>query len=111
MLCGECKYTDGLEYLSDPVKVKCTITEEFHNKDDECNCEFSRLLYDKRATMTDKGANAINTLEALRDRIENGFKTVDVKRVYNTLLEVVNEGIVSDKLNEVIAYLEEFIND
>jgi hypothetical protein len=109
MRCGECKYTDGLVYTSNPPKVKCTITGEFHHNTDECNCEFSRLLYDKRSGMVEKGFDAINSLEALQERIENDFKYVDIKRVYNALLDVINEGIISDKLNEVIKYLEEFI--
>lgn len=36
--CGGCKYTDGLCYTSNPPKVKCTITGDFHYYDDECNC-------------------------------------------------------------------------
>lgn len=37
--CGGCKYTDGYGYMSDPPKVRCTITGDFHHYDDECNCE------------------------------------------------------------------------
>lgn len=43
MTCGNCEYTDGMCYLSDPPKRKCTITNEFHYYDDECNCEAFRL--------------------------------------------------------------------
>ena len=109
MRCGKCMYTEGMVYLSNPTKLKCTITGELHYNDFECNCESSRLLYDKRSGMAEKGTEAINSLEALRDRIEQGAKRVDIKRVYNALLEVTNEGVVSGKLNEVIQYLEEFI--
>lgn len=38
-VCGNCEHTDGRIYTSNPPKVKCTITEEFHYKDDECNRE------------------------------------------------------------------------
>lgn len=37
--CGACKYTDGICYTSNPPKVKCTITGDFHYYDDECDCE------------------------------------------------------------------------
>lgn len=37
MKCGNCDKTDGRCYLSDPPKVKCTITDQFHFYDDECN--------------------------------------------------------------------------
>jgi hypothetical protein len=59
--------------------------------------------------MAEKGAEADSSLEALKEQLEGSVKRVDIKRVYNALLDVVNEGIVSDKLNEVIKYLEEFI--
>ena len=44
MTCGMCPFTDGMCYTSNPPKRKCTITNEFHYYDDECNCEYSRLL-------------------------------------------------------------------
>ena len=42
MLCGSCSLTDGMCYTSNPPKVKCTITNEFHLYGDECNCESVR---------------------------------------------------------------------
>lgn len=47
MTCGMCPFTDGMCYTSNPPKRKCTITDEFHYYDDECNCEYSRLLKEK----------------------------------------------------------------
>ena len=44
MTCGMCPFNDGMCYTSNPPKRKCTITDEFHYYDDECNCEYSRLL-------------------------------------------------------------------
>ena len=35
--CGSCDQTDGMCYTSDPPKVKCTITGEYHSYDDMCN--------------------------------------------------------------------------
>lgn len=43
MLCGTCPFTDGMCYTSNPPKRKCTITDEFHLYDDECNCESIRI--------------------------------------------------------------------
>lgn len=37
MRCGNCDKTDGLCYTSNPPKVKCTITGEFHEYGDECD--------------------------------------------------------------------------
>lgn len=36
--CCTCRYTDDVCYTSNPPKVKCTITGDFHRYDDECNC-------------------------------------------------------------------------
>lgn len=47
MTCGMCPFNDGMCYTSNPPKRKCTITDEFHYYDDECNCEYSRLLKEK----------------------------------------------------------------
>lgn len=47
MTCGMCPFNDGMCYTSNPPKRKCTITNEFHYYDDECNCEHLRLLKEK----------------------------------------------------------------
>lgn len=109
MICGECNYTDGLVYTSNPPQVKCTITGEFHYNDDVCNCEFRRLWRDRHSNMADKGSVAANSIETLRSKIQQGLKTIDVEYLYNTLNEVSAEGITSEKLQEAIAYLEEFM--
>ena len=107
MLCGECTYTEA---LGNGIQVKCTITEELREMTEECNCEFTRELHDKRTAMSEKADVACEALAALREKIENGVKSVDAWYVYDTLLEIANEGTISDKLNEVIAYLEGFVN-
>jgi hypothetical protein len=40
--CGSCFYTDGCCYTTNPPKVKCVITNEFHLYGDECDCEEAR---------------------------------------------------------------------
>lgn len=37
--CAYCEYNDGMVYTSIPQKYKCTITNEFHLGDDDCNVE------------------------------------------------------------------------
>ncbi len=44
MTCGSCPYTDGLVYTSMPPKVKCTITGDFHEYTENCNCENARKV-------------------------------------------------------------------
>lgn len=70
MTCGMCPFTDGLCYTSNPPKKKCTITDEFHYYDDECNCEYTRLLKEKEKS----GASLIDrfpesTIKANMDSI------------------------------------------
>ena len=38
--CADCKYNDGFCYTSFPPHYKCTITNEFHFGDYECDIEF-----------------------------------------------------------------------
>ena len=39
MICGNCDKTDGMIYTSNPPKVKCTVSGNFHFLNDECdNC-------------------------------------------------------------------------
>lgn len=108
MKCKDCVYANA-KIIADPDEIKCEITGEIRSFEEECNCEFTRSLHDKRTDMTEKGVEATNSLIALREQIKNGFKLADIKYVYNALLDVVNEGIVSDKLDEVIKYLEEYV--
>lgn len=108
MKCKECKYVDPA-VVADPYSVKCTITRELRDDEDECNCEFSRLLHDKQINTEENVIEAVNSLAELREHVKKGFKSVDVNYIYNALLDVVNEGIVSDKLNEVIKYLQEYV--
>lgn len=68
MLCCNCPYTDGLLYLTDPPKVKCVITEEFHYKDFECNCECARLA--RANTMEDTAADTSVSVSVSVDNAE-----------------------------------------
>ena len=43
--CAYCEYNDGMVYTSIPPKYKCTITNEFHLGDDDCNVEFAPVKH------------------------------------------------------------------
>lgn len=47
MNCANCKYNDGMLYTSIPPKYRCTITNEFHLEDDDCNVEFETVKHGK----------------------------------------------------------------
>ncbi len=38
-VCGSCDRTDGLCYTSNPPKVRCTVTGNFHFYNDKCDIE------------------------------------------------------------------------
>lgn len=40
MKCGNCPKTDGTVYTSNPPKVRCTVTGNFHFYGDECDCKY-----------------------------------------------------------------------
>jgi hypothetical protein len=58
MKCGSCSFTDGCCYTSLPPNVKCTITNEYHYYEDECNCEEARLSRDEELAMIKKLLNS-----------------------------------------------------
>ena len=45
MNCANCEHNDGMVYTSFPPKYKCTITNEFHFGDDDCNVEFAPVKH------------------------------------------------------------------
>jgi hypothetical protein len=65
MICGVCKYTDGLVYTSNPPKVCCKLTKDFHYASDECTCEEARMLEEKKSNFN---TDLTNFNEALADR-------------------------------------------
>lgn len=44
MKCANCEYNDGMVYTSLPPKYRCTITNEFHFGDDNCNVDFAPVI-------------------------------------------------------------------
>lgn len=48
MTCGNCEYTDGMCYTSNPPKRKCELTGEFHFYDHQCDCNIVKLLEEQR---------------------------------------------------------------
>jgi len=46
MRCGNCDKTDGVIYTSNPPKVKCSISNEYHFFEDQCNVLSSAIAKD-----------------------------------------------------------------
>ena len=42
-LCGNCEFTDGMCYTSNPPKRKCTITGEYHYYDHPCDVPIDKF--------------------------------------------------------------------
>ena len=53
MICGNCDKTDGLVYTSLPPKVRCKISNSFHEMGDECNIEWKPVVHGHWITITD----------------------------------------------------------
>jgi len=49
MFCANCKYNDGLVYTSYPPQYKCTITNEFHFGDYQCDVDLDEIEYPEEA--------------------------------------------------------------
>ena len=43
-VCGSCDKTDGMVYTSNPPKVKCSVTGDFHNAYDTCTLHRSQII-------------------------------------------------------------------
>ena len=50
MRCGGCSFTDGMCYTSNPPKVRCTLTGNYHYYEDECDCESSRCMKEQESS-------------------------------------------------------------
>jgi hypothetical protein len=120
MKCNECDYKKDYTDTSGISKVRCTITNEVYEAGSECSCRRSRLIREEQRQIeelmnikyNDMSARAVDagkTLAALRKKIEHGGEFVNIYQVYTLLKEVVADGVTSEKLNDVIEYLEGFI--
>ena len=43
MMCKDCGKTDGMIYMSNPPKIKCEVTGQFHFLNEECNVETATI--------------------------------------------------------------------
>lgn len=91
MNCANCEHNDGMVYTSFPPKYRCTITNEFHFGDDDCNVEFAPM----EKKMTDKEAlkvfseisNFCNSWSWNSQTFANA-----IERARNALIESVKNG-------------------
>lgn len=83
--CSNCGHNDGMVYTSNPVKYKCTLTNEWHTADYKCDSWCEQCL--KLATGTDvskklsdyislKNLNATGTEDATIEFV-NGTNTTE----------------------------------
>lgn len=108
MKCEECNYKEVIENtdLEHDGNIKCKITKEEHAPFFICNCEHARLLRDKEARLQIDKKRAEADLSALLDSVSK--PRPDIEYVYRTLHEIREEA-ESDKLEELIQYLEAFL--
>ncbi len=43
--CGNCHFTDGMIYMSNPPKVKCDFTGEYRDRNDLCSVELKPVVH------------------------------------------------------------------
>lgn len=101
MRCGKCEKIDGMCYTSNPSKVKCTITNEFHYLDDECNI----------ATSTINISNSIESSIGTNCMICE--ETIVLTPEEQTLLQYGHSihNKICDKCKRAILYIREQIED
>lgn len=63
MICGNCDKTDGLVYTSLPPKVRCKVSNSFHEIGDECDIEWKPVVHGhwtyERFTNTNGGSYSV----------------------------------------------------
>lgn len=101
MICGNCKKSGSMCYLSNPPKIRCTVTNEFHYLDDECNI----------ATST------INTGDSVEPSIGTSCmickETIVLTSEEQTLLQYGHSihNKICDKCKRAILYIREQLKD
>ena len=107
MKCGECNYGEVItgQGPEHDGSIKYKLTGEEHINIFECNCDFTRTRRDKEAKLLKEKADAIDTLEALKNQITK--PSVDAQHVIDILTDTAKEAGV--KITEAIEYLEDFV--
>lgn len=102
MICGNCNKSGNMCYLSNPPKIRCTVTNEFHYLDDECNIATSTTNTGdsaehnkeenntKSQTMND---GAYIELFAVKNGVRYNAKIIDLKDVSLKLTNSLMNGI------------------
>lgn len=90
--CGSCDKTNNVIYCSMPPKVKCSITDEYHQLYDRCNVEVENRIYilesienGKMKRITECCNSDVTSLTASftpKYCIECGKKLSGIKKVY-----------------------------
>lgn len=95
--CGNCNKTDGLCYTSDPPKVKCTITGEFHRYNDECNCN-KQLINPNYNCIILSNSNGIELIRIDLSTgvltVSNEMKNCQVEDISRQILEILDKSCI-----------------
>lgn len=128
MKCANCEHNDGMIYTSMPPKYRCTITNEFHFGDNDCNAErrTTMPIYRNNEVMADTCNTQVRTVsDELYDQRENarianelamkiekyicGFSDKEPvnKRAVDSLASAIGEN--TDIMSEVISSLRHIL--
>lgn len=108
MKCKECSYGNTVEGVGPEHdgNIVCTLTKEEHAPFFDCNCERVRVRRDNEARLLAEKDAAIIALNELKDRLSH--LSPDIEYVYSVLHQI-REEVESDKLEDLISYLEAFL--
>lgn len=73
MCCGNCNNTDGMYCYSNPPKVKCIITGEYHYYNDKCNC--TKKIENKEDKSNDNKMTIDKLIEICEREYKRGMHT------------------------------------
>jgi hypothetical protein len=108
MKCEACNYGELIEGVGPEHdgNIKCKLTNEEHAPFFDCNCEHTRIRRDKEARLLNDKKAAEEALAALKATIIKPHP--DIEYVYSVLHQI-REEVESNKLEELIRYLEAFL--
>ncbi len=67
--CGNCHFTDGMIYTSNPPKVKCDFTGEYHDRNDLCSVELKPVVHARWILKDENGSGVCSNCHR-QDKID-----------------------------------------
>jgi hypothetical protein len=103
MKCEVCNYKEVIDGID---LIKCVLTKEEHEQSFDCNCDYIRVRRDNETRLLNEQAAAVEVMAKLKDRLS--VPRPNLEYVYRALHEI-REEVDSNKLEELIQYLEGFL--